>query len=483
MTKMKIGNARRTRATLMASALILGSSMVGCSGASLDRRPAIAAAQGPVTATRIEKALASKDFARALLDAERLVAAAPQEASYRALLGRAYLANGRYLSARSAFSDAMTLGNRDVRTIVSLALAEAGTGHGASARALLEQNISNLPAGDYGLAMAIAGDPQEGVRALLEAVAMEGATATTRQNLAYAFALAGDWAQAEMTVTQDMDAATARERLAQWSQAARQGAEPLRVAALIGVMPRLDDAGMPVQLALNAVPGAAVQQASVDGLIGQARADVSAEAPPPVEMAAAQDAPQPADLPGGDGLVTERVPAATLAAAFDTPPAPVVRAPDDAMRSALKTAFARRSGTSDDAFSRKLPTPVAPEKASDWVVQLGAYDSHAVAAEKWGHIRKARPGLKGYAVVNSTLDLRGRLFHRLAIRGFGDRSDAAALCASMRSSGQACFVRTDDRASAGMMARAGAGKSIPVSRQTAQSAPAKRPSTRQVASR
>jgi Flp pilus assembly protein TadD len=436
----------RTRATLLASALIFGSSMVGCSGASLDRRPAASAAQAPVTASRIEKALAAKDFARALTEAERLVSASPQEGSYRALLGRAYLANGRYASARAAFADAVALGNHEVRTIVSLALVTAGTGNPAQARELLSQNIGNLPAGDYGLAMAIAGDPQEGVRALLEAVAMTDATAQTRQNLAYAFALAGDWQQARLTASQDMGSETVQQRLSQWAQLAQPDSEPFRVAALTGVLPRLDDAGMPARLALD-YDNLPVRQANSGTLVQQASADVDRAAPPveqPVEMAAAA-AP----------VSTE-----TLAAAFDpatTSAAPVAGASSDTMREALKASFASkgRSGrTLVDAFPKPIPT----EKASDWVVQLGAYDSPAVAADKWARLSKRRTGLRGFAVVNSTIDLKGRVFHRLAIRGFGDRSGAMSLCASMRASGQPCFVRVDDKASAGMMARAGTAR-------------------------
>ena len=164
----------RMKATMLASALILGSSMVGCSGASMERRPALSASQGPVIAQRIEKALSSKDYAHALTEAERLVAAAPQEGAYRALLGRAYLANGRYFAAGASFSDAMTLGDSDPRTIISLALVQTGLGHAPRARALLADQIQNIPAADYGLAMALSGDPSEGVRALLEAVQMAG---------------------------------------------------------------------------------------------------------------------------------------------------------------------------------------------------------------------------------------------------------------------------------------------------------------------
>jgi Flp pilus assembly protein TadD len=171
---------KQTLSTMMASAAILGSSMVGCSGARMESRPAIAASQAPSLAPRVERSLAEQDYARALMQAEELVGVMPTEARYRVLLGRAYLANGRYDSARAAFKDSMTLGNREVRTIISLALAETGLGNAAGARALLSDHISDLPAADYGLAMAMAGDPREGARALMEAVRQPEATAQTR---------------------------------------------------------------------------------------------------------------------------------------------------------------------------------------------------------------------------------------------------------------------------------------------------------------
>ncbi|WP_443970694.1 SPOR domain-containing protein [Sphingobium sp. CR28] len=458
----------RARSTLLVSALLAAFSTAGCSGASLDRRPGVAGLQARVTVAHVEKALASKDFPRALQAAERLVAAAPRDAGYRALLGRAYLANGRYLAARTAFSDAMTLGNRDVRTIISLALVKAGVGDDAGARALLSENIENLPAGDYGLAMAIAGDPREGVRALLEAVKMDDATARTRQNLAYAFALSGDWTQAQLVGAQDMDRAALQQRLLQWSQVAREGAEPLRVAALIGVPPRFDDAGLPERLALRAEPLAPLYQAPAGDIVQEARAHVEAKTTPPVpvvQLAAVVEHPRvtlappvpPVALPEAKATEPTQAPKGvappTLAAAFAplSSAVPLVRAQSEPMREALKVAFARKVAGS---VVGKLPKPASALRASDWVVQLGAYNSSEVAAEKWQRLREAHKSLAGYSVVNSRVWLQGRTFYRVALGGFEARADAVSLCTAMQARGQSCFVRTDRRAGAGAMARA-----------------------------
>src|ERR1044072_1276278 len=162
--------SNRNFGRLLASSLIVTTATAACSGAHVRNRPALASTQPPAMALDIERALGAHDFARALLDSERLVEAKPREASYRTLLGRSYLSNARYQSAHAAFEDAITLGANDAPTIVSPALVRTALGSDGDARALLSDHISDLPAADYGLAMAVAGDPNEGVRALLEAV-------------------------------------------------------------------------------------------------------------------------------------------------------------------------------------------------------------------------------------------------------------------------------------------------------------------------
>ncbi|MBT2185697.1 SPOR domain-containing protein [Sphingobium nicotianae] len=450
---------RQTLSTMMASAAILGSSMVGCSGARMENRPAIAANQAPSLAPRVEKALAEKDYARALMQAEELVAAQPNEAGYRALLGRAYLANGRYDSARTAFKDAMTLGNRDVRTIISLSLAETGLGDAAGARALLADHISDLPAADYGLAMAMAGDPREGVRALMEAVKQPDSTAQTRQNLAYAMALAGAWGQARLIAGQDMSAREAEARIGQWSQAAQAGNEQGRVVAMIGVSPRADDAGLPTRLALggNGAPMQMAAAAPVD-LVAQARHEVAPAAPAPQAVAAA------APVEASPSTMA-------VAMSFDAnngDNAPLVKASSDPMRLAARAAFQRTRNNDARAMvaradMSRITTVIAPApdaKASDWVVQLGAFDTAEIAKAKWQQISRGKSPVGGFREIHSEFSLNGRAFHRLAIRGFGDRTSADAACRSLRAEGQACFVRLDDTNTT-RMARAQAQKGAP----------------------
>jgi len=516
----------RTFSTMMTSAVVLGSLMAGCS--SGQDRPKLTVNDSQGGAPKIEHMLADRDYDRALAAAEQLVTGDPQNANARAILGRAYLANGRYISARMAFSDAMTLGNRDPRTIVSLSLVQSGLGDLGGARSLLSNHISDMPAGDYGLAMAMAGDPREGVRALLEAARAPDATAKTRQNLAYALALAGAWGQARLIAGQDLPARDAEARIGEWTQAFSGGTASSRVVAMLGVSPRTDDAGLPTQLALNATPEAApVQLASAADLIQKvaeaadpapvARANVAA--PAPVQVAAiapvtpiipaklaefkpkasqiAAPTAKPAFSSAAIAAVLAKPPVASLSLAsaadqletvdrgqpaLDIGPAPVAaaRLQAPAAQPVLKAAFTpaakvaptpvakqlapvttqetlKRAFTQSNAAMPKA-TPARTDwaaglgkpatKPSNWVVQLGAFDSPVLARTQWMKISQSRGALKDFGAVHSTVQVNGRTFYRLAVRGFENRGAASATCGVLRTNGQDCFVRQDDKAAA-----------------------------------
>ena len=198
---------RNTFAKAAISSLLVATTMVGCTGAAF--RPSASAVQQKGNPAKLaiaaEKALADRNGDKAIAAAEAAVQFAPQNAAYRQILGRAYVLAGRFASAEAALTDAMTLGDNDARTIVSLALVQVAQGRADSARSLLLAHADTVPAGDYGLAMAMAGDAPEGVRVLSEAIHDPSATARTRQNLAYAYALAGRWKDARMIVGMDLD--------------------------------------------------------------------------------------------------------------------------------------------------------------------------------------------------------------------------------------------------------------------------------------
>ncbi|WP_139139119.1 SPOR domain-containing protein [Sphingobium phenoxybenzoativorans] len=412
-----------------ATSLILAVSMVGCTGAAYRTSPSLAGAKAKQKAdfaALAESALAKKEYSMALTHAEAAVEAQPDSGAYRTLLGRAYLANGRFSSAQTAFRDAMTLGNVDSRTVVSLALIDVAQGDAEGARKLLIDQMDRVPAADYGLAMAMAGDPGEGVRVLGEAIHDPSADAKTRQNLAYAYALAGRWREARLIAEQDVDPLVAAKRVLAWAEMAQPGLEAQRVAALMGVVPQAD-AGMPVRLALAPVaPAAPVIQtaeaapAPLPAMVQDIPAVAAVEEAAPVKVANAKPA------------MIQQIPVAPSMTPFSQPiaaPRLTVAIPPAAKPSFRKAAYIK---------------PVTGNSASPWVVQLGAFDSAAVAADKWQHMSKFNAALGAFPVVNSTATVDGRLFYRLAVGGFGDRAAADRLCQTVRARGGNCFVRAGE---------------------------------------
>ena len=387
------------------SSLIVGTTMVGCTGAAF--RPS-AMVQQDRSAVAAEKALANRDGVKAVAAAEAAVLATPRDANARQLLGRAYVATGRFASAETALGDALALGDRDPRTIVSLALVKVALGKSEAARDLLAAHADVVPAGDYGLAMAMAGDAAEGVRILSQAIHDPSATARTRQNLAYAYALDGRWKDARVMAGLDLDPLVANQRITQWAQIAAPAFESQRVAALMGITIDAADTGQPVALAL--APEAAPAQ-------------MAEAAPAPVEAAPVETATV---APVSD----YRAPAATNdapAPAFSTPSAPVRAA----------------------AFRPQLAAPKRIQPAyrpiargnGNWVVQLGAYDNAAIAKEKWVDLAHRHSALATLPVLTSQITVNGATYARLAVSGFGSRADAQALCRSIRARSGQCFVR------------------------------------------
>ena len=443
---------------LLLTAAVLGTTLSGCSGAGTGRHTASSSNFAPQIAPQVEKALADRQFARALSLAEGLVSASHENAEYRVLLGRAYLANGRYSSARAAFADAMTLGNRDVRTIISLALSDTALGNGADAHAFLAEHKADLPPEDYGLAMALTGDAEEGVRALVEATRQPRATARTRQNLAFALAVGGAWGQARLIAGQDLTAKEAEKRIGQWSHALLQHDPGQRVAAMTGILPRSDDAGMPVHLALNQVTAPQAIAAPAIQIPALARVDQAEVEPRSVEVAhaPAQELELPALAPAVAmiELPSDEEPATSLAGviediqplseapmvaeiALQKPAASIAPAQIIAPVEPVQTAALGSGSTA----SLPLFSPSVSGVSSGWVVQIGAYNSIAVARERGRTIVRSHAALSNFEQVYSQVTVKGRVFHRLAVTGFADRAAANSLCNALTRQGQDCFVR------------------------------------------
>ncbi|RVT41031.1 SPOR domain-containing protein [Sphingobium algorifonticola] len=414
---------------MAASSLIIGLTLAGCtSGNAMMARAGESGAKADgqlvTLARQAEAALARRDTTTAITAAETLVSLDPRNAGYRVLLGRAYLGDGRMTSAESAFTDAMTLGDTGARTIVSLSLAKVALGKSADGRALLVTHMDSVPAADYGLAMAMAGDPLEAIRILTAAAQDREADAKTRQNLAYAYALAGQWREARLMAAQDLAPLAATQRVVAWAQTAGQGGEPARVAALIGAPIRADDGGLPARLALGAPDVPAVQVAQAEMPVAEPVAEPTAEptaksAPAMLAAASTETSAAPSEISADE--------------------VPVIRAPVTPLRTAdIGSTPVARATTMMRKVALMLPVPGA---TTAYAVQLGAYDSVAVARERWQRMARSNAQLARFPVSYSAANVHGRLYHRLALGGFADRAAADQMCRIVRSRGGACFVR------------------------------------------
>lgn len=400
----------------------------------------VAAAPSEPAASAAGKARAAMEKgkdARAVGFAEAAVAASPHDAGYRALLGQAYLNDGRFASAVTALGEAMELGANDGHTVIALTLAHIAQGQTREAISLLSAHRDAVAAPDLGLALALAGDHEAAIYVLSEAARAEDATARTRQNLALSFALSGRWAQARVLAAQDLALNKVEARMAEWSKLAEQPDPRLRVASLIGTKARAD-AGMPVRLALNGNAGAGeVALASADP------APVEIYAPAPV-VAAASSAIRSVELPMPQRDANGVVPVTQLPqpqAAGDVilaDAAPYRAAPQDraeTVRPLQKAAI--------ELATRMVPRAMGfdAKKPSGWAVQLGAYDSLGIAREKWGSLKQRNAVLANFPASSHAATVKGRTFHRLTVNGLATRADATELCSQLKAQGQVCFIR------------------------------------------
>ena len=81
------------------------------------------------------------------------------------------------------------------------------------------------------------------------------------------------------------------------------------------------------------------------------------------------------------------------------------------------------------------------KKPNGWAVQLGAYDSLAIAKEKWGTLKKRNGVLGNFPASSHAATLKGRTFYRLTVNGLASRTDATSLCNELKKQGQTCFIR------------------------------------------
>ncbi len=488
MNRLAIWKFSATAAVALAAAAVPGFAVNASSGEPNAAQPERAAR----SAQRAEQMMERGRAERALRFAEEAVAFEPLNSAHRSMLGQVYMASGRFMSAAQSFADARELGATDSRTIVGHALALVAIGRDRDAVSLLDASMSDIPASDYGLALALAGEGQRGALVLVDVARSADATARDRQNLALAMASAGRWMEAQLIAAQDVGGEVASQRIQQWAAMLQAGDPRLRIAGVIGTSP-VEDPGLPVRLALNGAanpvgalaatddpaplglyaPAPPTEAAAVDAPLG-AEAPVEmamAEMPAaPMEAAAASAAPvEPVEVAAAPAPVTPVEMAAAAVMPAEMPAAvqnvveqaltfvsiPVIQPLRNAIESTMAAlrveapAPVRRAGVAAVPAPardghRDVQAPRGAVRTSGWAVQLGAYDTVGVAREAWGRLARQHAALGARDGVSTVASVRGRTFYRLSATGFASRAEAMSACANVAGSGGNCFVRQID---------------------------------------
>ncbi|RVT94253.1 SPOR domain-containing protein [Sphingomonas crocodyli] len=394
----------------------------GCAMTAQHPRLTVSQPAGPraaaTAASAAQDALLARNPLLALGQAETAVGLAPQDANYRALLGRAYLANGRFGSAETAFGDAQALDATMGRIAVIKALAELAQGKADAALATLDGLKADQADAEAGLALMLAGRREAGLDMIEAAARAPGADARARQNLALGYALLGRWDAASATAARDVPADQIPDRLRRWSQIAAAQDPAQQVAALLGVAP-VQDPGMPTALAL-------------------VTPTVTPAEPAPV---LAEAAPQPEAIvePAAPVAIAEQAPVAQPVVA----PAPIMAvATIEKARTAAPARLAAPKARPVFAMVSKPKSRTATvSRGGDFTVQLGAFSSAHRTEAAWGRIAGKAGYLAAYTPSGSDYRVGKATLYRLSVGGIATRAEAAKLCTRIKAAGGSCFVR------------------------------------------
>ena len=433
----RTATSNRTKAAWAVTTALAAGLLSSCATQSAPR--------ADMSASQAEAALAKGKPESAIDHAEAAVLAEPRNASYRAMLASAYLDAGRFASAETTFNDAMKLGDNSTRTALSLALALDGEGKYDQATALLGDWEKQIAPADLGLAYALSGQPDRGISIMADAIRGGENTPKIRQNLAYAYALAGRWKDARVMASQDVPANQVGDRMEQWAEMAQPQAWQARVADLIGAPVGVADHGQPAQLALANSPS-----------VEQLATEANAYADPKDELAAND---RPADVPRAGGelpAVAGSAPDVNVASY----PAPKTAQPDDfnsafasvapsggsvaqvtqdavrfASQPVVQTAAVRQG-----AAPRSDSAAAAKDSSGTHLVQLGSFASEQGARRAWGIYVKRYPELSDHQMVISQAIVRGKHYWRVSAAGYGLASSHAMCGRVDASGGDGCFA-------------------------------------------
>lgn len=404
-----------------------------------------AAPPSHASVAKAQVAMQKGQTSKAIQHAESAVLAEPRNAQNRALLGAAYLEAGRFQAAATSFADAMQLGDSDPRTVLSYSLAQIALGNHSEATSALWDSEQDLDPADLGLALALAGDADSGVRVLSSALRAGQSTVKVRQNLAYAYALQGNWRAARVMVAEDVPANLVSDRIGEWAEQAAPENFQSRVATLLQVDP-VYDAGQPTHLALGNFPSQQqmVADAAADVDIGGAADEPQlAFADGDVELPAAETQP----LVATQVAVAEPAPVATLTPAAEriqrVVSGPVVQPlPADYKPSVAKPAESKSRLANSSSQRRMAAT--SNSTSGNHLVQLGSFSTQASAERAWGIYQTRYPSLSGRDVVITEALVDGKTYFRVAAAGFNARA-AYAMCGTVKAGGKGCIAHAQSR--------------------------------------
>lgn len=440
-----------------------------------------ARAEAPALNKKLEKQVAA---------AERAAAKAPRDIEARLKLGQSYLAAGRFSSAAATFEDAVSLGDQSPATALRMALSYMGAGRNVEAVALLQQWRDAIPAGDYGLALALAGQPAQAVAILGDAIKQGENTPKARQNLAYAYALGGRLREARVIAAQDVPADQLEARISDWALQGSIGSQQSRMAAMLGA-PLRSDPGRPATLALAdgaAAPAFAASQMPAPPPAAQAGELPALDgAPTPMAPVFAQEEPQAVPAPEP---VARRQPASLAVAAPIAPPTPSLPAQEERTPSGIhfvsnavvqdlsgytesrvrtaaapvrtaavalsprqaKAPAAKGPALAKAASGKPAPAKPAPSRsaAAGHAVQLGSFLSEESARRAWAIYLSRDPSLRERELRITQAVVNGRRYWRVAAAGY-DALAARDMCSAVRSRGRDCLAYAERRSQPGSL--------------------------------
>ena len=411
--------------------------LAGCAANSAPR--------ADVSAAGAHHALAQGQHHEAVQHAEAAVLADPRNAAYRVTLGDAYLEAGRFASAETAFDEAMTLGENSPRVALSLALALSGQAKYSESAALLSAWEGMIAPADIGLALALAGRAERGIHIMSNAIRAGENTAKMRQNLAYAYAVAGQWREARLMAQQDIPADQVGERMAEWASMTSAQAYQYRVANLLNVPAGVSDPGRPVHLALANNPS--LEQLADEAAMGAELAALDAAAPVLGTAAAAPLSDvavvaEPGRAPGFADSFAEiarsPVPASDAAqiAPSVVPAASPARPATTARYASLPAAQPARAVAQPAAAAPARRTASSPSASSSTnsthLVQLGSFSSERGALRAWDIYVARYPELADQKMVITQAVVNGKRHWRVSAGDY-NRLASRAMCSRVNS--------------------------------------------------